>query len=264
MKKHICDPLKLEVEELEYPPLLGSENPSDNVKVTKSTLTKGTARFTRTEFHADETKSNKKQLARDSTNVALEWQSFSELGTDHGFSLSYEILHSEGFGIYGKHTSESMSADIAKKVGDSSWKRIEKHLLRLDEESGHREVFLQAGWAQLFAEPFEELWLAAMAQHAHYVLEDDFAFGYLTAQIDQKRDIEAHFLRGKKSIESASLGGLVRSSEQHKKTQQTLTEMKRLIEDGQSVARSASLAHKSGFGTSEAANKKLWTRHSKK
>lgn len=258
MKKHGRDTPKLEVEESEFPSLFGDDN------FKEVTFSKGTSRFSQITFLGGNPEKNKNLTEHEPAKIALEWQSYSELDTDHGLSLSHEILFSEGFGNSTKHTIESMSAQIAEKVGERAWKSIETHLLGLDEESGHRKVFLQAGWAQLFAEPFEELWLAAMAQHAFYVLENDFAFGYLTAQIDQKRDIETHFLRGKKSIESASLGGLARSSEQHKKTQQTLTEMNRLIENDLSIARAASLAYKNGFGTSDAANKKLWARHSKK
>ena len=102
-----------------------------------------------------------------------------------------------------------------------------------------------------------------MAQHAFYVLEDDFAFGYFTAQLDQKRENETHFLRGKKSLESAKLGGKVRSSIVKPETESTLREVKRLVGAGHSLSRSAELAHRNGFGTSPSANKRLWNRHKK-
>lgn len=259
MKKDDHNTPKLSVKLSKLPSL------SPEVKFAEVRYTKGTTQFSRLVVAVDDLKNSKlKQTVRKPDSLGLEWQTFSELNADHGLALSYQILISAGFCDTTKHTIESMTAEITENVGEQSWQQIEKNLLELDKENGLREIFLQAKWVELFAEPYEELWLAAMAQHAFYVLENDFAFGYLTAQIDQKRNLESHFLRGENSIKSASLGGLARSHALQNKTHQILNEMKRLIASGQSVARSADLAHKHGFGTSQGANKKLWERHSKK
>lgn len=259
MKKDDHSTPKLTVKKSERPSAPGE------IRLKQVEYTKGTTQFSMLITSADDLKNSKmKQTECKPKSLGLEWQIFAELNENHGLSLIHEILFLEGFNYKAKHTIESMTAQICEKIGAQAWETVEKHLLELNDENGHREIFLQAKWVELFAEPYEELWLAAMAQHAFYVLENDFAFGYLTAQIDQKRKLESHFLRGENSIKSASLGGLARSNALQKKTHRTLNEMKRLIESGQSVARSADLAHKHGFGTSQGANKKLWERHSKK
>lgn len=259
MKKDDHSTPKLTVEKSELPTAPGE------IRLKQVEYTKGTTQFSMLITSADDLKNSKmKQAECKPKSLGLKWQILAELNEDHGLSLIHEILFLEGFGSNTKHTIESMTAQICEKIGAQAWETVEKHLLELNDENGDREIFLQAKWVELFSEPFEELWLAAMAQHAFYVLGDDFAFGYLTAQIDQKRNLESHFLRGKNSVKSASLGGLARSNALQKKTRQTLTEMERLIASGHSVARSAKLAHKNGFGTSQSANKKLWERHSKK
>ena len=196
--------------------------------------------------------------------IGLKWQRLSELNPDHGLSNSFEVLFGDSFGGLGQKSTTDLISEIRDEVNESVWKRIKGHLATLGgegDEHGHRRVFLVAAWAELFAEPFGEVWLSAMAQHAFYVLEDDFAFGYLIAQLDQKRENETHFLRGRKSLESAKLGGKVRSSILKPETERTLKEVKRLNGAGHSLSRSAEFAHRNGFGTSPSANKRLWNRH---
>ncbi len=133
----------------------------------------------------------------------------------------------------------------------------------LDDE-GKAKIFIVAAWAQLFAEPYQETWLAAMAHHAYFVHHDDFAFGYLTALLDQKKGSEEHFLRGRETLKSASLGGVARSAATKMKTNRTLAELSRLLATGHTLARASDLAFKNGFGSSPMANCKLWNRHLKK
>lgn len=262
MKKRNTDKLKTKVKEVSF------ESVDGVLSSTTTTLFKGAVQFTKTSYSPELAFLYEKtpQSEGDSPpKLTLDWQSYSELDTEHGMFLVYEILFSEDFGNLTKRSIENMSTQIAQKVGDQSWKTIEKHLKGFGNETELQKVFLQATWAELFAEPLEELWLAAMAQHAFFVLEDDFAFGYLIAMLDQKlNNNESHLLRGKKNIESAKLGGQAKARMQLETTKNTLQEMARLIQDGQTIARSATLAHKNGFGSSETANKRLWTRHSKK
>jgi hypothetical protein len=126
------------------------------------------------------------------------------------------------------------------------------------------DAFIVAGWVDLFEEPFQEVWLAAMALHAYAFQENDFAFGYLIALLDQKKNSESHFLRGKQTLRSAAQGGIAKSSVTRPETLRTLTELSRLVSDGHSLARASELAFKNGFGASAAANKKLWNRNNKK
>lgn len=200
--------------------------------------------------------------------VALEWQGFSELDEDHGFSATYGVLCNTPFvSLKAEKPTSEIVAEIEAKVGPENWSRVERHLESLGnkaDKNGHRRVFLVAFWAEIFAEPFGELWLAAMAQHAYYVLENDFAFGYLTALLDQKQQNEAHFLRGKKGLDSAKRGGSARAQQSKANTQAVLHAMELHHAAGKSTARAAELALRSGHGSSAEANRKLWSRHRKK
>ena len=248
---------KLVIEEAEFPTLAGDQN------FTEIKRTKGTVQFT--SLHFPPNVGVVKKIKNDNVlkRPHLKWQGYTELTEDHGFSLSYDVIFASAPEHSGIRNTAKLPLEIAESIGESAWARIEEYLSTLDDDSGHRDIFIRAAWAQLFAEPYEELWLAAMAQHAYYILEDDYAFGYLTALLDQKRNNEEHFMRGRKSVESAQLGGQTRAKQQSLKTAQTLHEMARLAESGQTIARAATLAFKNGFGSSEAANKRLWTRHSK-
>lgn len=261
MKQRKKDTPKLIVKKTEFP-LIGEDGVGLATK-----LTKGTVQFSSNSFPLDYAQKNAekgKNSKLESAEIYLKWQGYSELKEDHGFSEMYQVLFAKFGYELRENDLEKMSDEIAQEIGEASWSRVERFSLTLDRESGHREVFIKAAWAEVFAEPFEELWLASMAQHAYYVLEDDFAFGYLTALLDQKRNNEALFLRGEKNLADSKLGGELRPRTDNLRTTKTLSEMARLIGEGHTIARSASIAFKNRFGSSEGANKKLWTRHSKK
>ena len=93
---------------------------------------------------------------------------------------------------------------------------------------------------------------------------NEYAVGYLVALIDQKKNSEHHFLRGKGTLDSAKLGGLAKSATTKAKTKRTMTELLRLVSAGHSVSRASELAFKNGFGSSTMANKKIWSRNFKK
>lgn len=200
--------------------------------------------------------------------LALPWQGLLELDLDHGFSVSYGVFFDTPTGtVLNRKPTADIIAEIQAELGAENWGRIDRHLATLGDETdkeGHRRIFLVAAWAELFTEPFCEVWLAAMAQHAYYVLQNDYAFGYLTALLGQKQQNETHFLRGKKSVVSASAGGHARAEKSRSNTQAVLRAMERYIAAGKSVARAAELAQRNGHGTSAEANRKLWHRHRKK
>lgn len=204
----------------------------------------------------------------ENAKMVLQWQGLSELSDDHGCATTFEVLFNSPLGaVRGQKPTLEIVGEIQAELGTKVWERIEQHLNTLADEAdenGHRRTFLVAAWAELFTEPFSEVWLAAMAQHAYFVLQDDYAFGYLTALLDQKQQNEMHFLRGQKSIASASAGGQARAQKSRPNTQAVLRAMERHLEGGKSVARAADLAHRNGHGTSAEANRKLWTRHRKK
>ena len=112
--------------------------------------------------------------------VWLKWQSYQELCDDHGQAATFGVLFDAGFLRGGDRNPTALAAEIKSEIGDVAWQRVEKHLSKLGNESDectHKETFLIACRAELFSEPYEELWLAAMAHHAYFVEENDFAFG---------------------------------------------------------------------------------------
>jgi hypothetical protein len=198
-------------------------------------------------------------------HVGLDWQRYSELQVDHGQSAICETLDPLGLYILSENKRSELLEEIKTKIPKHSWSNLQAHFRNLKNENSNDliDILIVAGWVDLFQEPFQEIWLAAMAKHAYYIEENDFAFGYLIALLDQKKNSEQHFLRGKQTLKSATLGGLAKSSSTKPQTQKTLTEISRLITTGHTASRASELAFKNGFGSSVGGNKKLWTRNRK-
>jgi len=93
---------------------------------------------------------------------------------------------------------------------------------------------------------------------AHLGLE----LGRLENEYRLKSDHETNAKRGESSTIGASAGGKATAKVRSKKTQQVLAAMASRIKDGDKIANAARLTYKiDGFGSSQAANRKLWSRH---
>ncbi len=77
----------------------------------------------------------------------------------------------------------------------------------------------------------------------------------------KKKPYEPHALRGIAVSDAAGRGGAKRRRNLEPATRAVLAEMKRLIDNGQSISRAADLTAQKGIGTSKDANRKLWRRH---
>ena len=229
------------------------------------TFEKGVVRLTKFSHISDDVDSEKLIVCE--TNLVLDWESYHELGQDHGHIICAGILEDRGFGLLSESRLSEVYSEIRHKISNVSLELIQHRLSAFDKESEPaflKEVFIVALWAEIFEEPYSVFWLAAMAQHALYIRRNEYAFGYFAGLLDQRSHNEEHLLRGKHTLKSASDGGLARASKLRPQTSQTLREMKRLIEAGQSLSRAAALSHINGHGESDAANRKLWYRHQKK
>ena len=198
----------------------------------------------------------------------LPWQAYNETNPDHGLLLIFDLLQATPFAYQvSAKTRERVREKIRRTVHKNYWRAFQHHLNELpgdvgpDERTAFEDVILCAIWADINTERFEPIWLAAMAQHAYWIEQNEYAFGYLVALLDQQRSNEPHFLRGQKAVVSASEGGKIRASKTRKSTDSVLAEMARLADNGQSISRAADLAYRNGFGASAGANKKLWYRH---
>jgi len=231
---------------------------------------KGAVRFTKSYFFFNDELSEKRkalveELGPAENRWSFEWQDFSELQVDYGLGEIFSVLEQAGFGW--KPAGRNILAEIQEKTAAKDWSLIEAKLSTFgayEDADERREIFLVAVWAELHAERFEEVWLAAMAQYAYFVKNDQFAFGYLVALLDQKRENERHLLRGKNTVESARLGGEARSKGLQPRTDRVLREIEKLVQSGQTIAQSARIAAKRGHGKSAEANIRLWRRHLKK
>jgi len=198
---------------------------------------------------------------------ALRWQGMTELDSDHGMSIICGTLMDADLWILRPSRRNELFLQVKGRLNESSWAQVSESLRQTateEDEDDVRDVVLVGLWAELFAEPLSDLWLAAMAYHAYFVERNDFAFGYLTAQLDQRRETEKDFLRGRKSVESGRAGAEIRAKHSHAETERVLREIKRLVQRGHSISRAASIAAHGGVGSSPSANRKLWERHSKK
>ena len=199
--------------------------------------------------------------------LALRWEGLTELGADHGLSICFSILNDAGLiAITRKHQNRLLS-DIQGKLNNSAWLKFSEHLLSIDnseEIEGGGSVFIVAAWAELFSEPFGEVWLAAMAGHAYSVKGNDFAFGYMTSLLDQKQSNEEHFLRGSTILKGSKEGGAARRRNLSPITQKVLDEMVRLISSGHTAKGAAEVTARRKIGTSTVANLALWNRRKKK
>ncbi|MBG6199961.1 hypothetical protein IWQ48_001079 [Labrenzia sp. EL_13] len=146
--------------------------------------------------------------------------------------------------------------------------------------NGGDETF---GSLSLFFEPFTRQWFELRIAHEIWLLEGLFdqcskrgdvaAFwvsmlfscaGKIGRMVESYRWRFAygdHALRGKRTKEAASEGGIARSSELSAQTKATLDEMNGLIKQGKSLSDAARFAFKNGFGTSANANRALWYAH---
>lgn len=244
----------------------------NGLEIEHTTITKGIVKFSTSQAVGDNRPQPRNQQ---SAHLGLHWQTYSELGSDHGFGAAYGVLFDNKNFDVPPEDFEALLAIFRQTSDQIQYDRLIAHIehinqmtfqeVLLDENSvEHSLNFLRAAWADEYSEPFSPVWLAAMALYAYYVEENDFAFGYLTAILDQKLANEADFLRGKRTVESAKQGGEMRSAIHSNRTRAVLSEMKRLIDAGQPVSNAAGRAYSNGFGSSTEANRKLWNRHRQK
>ena len=250
-------PTSIDREVREFPGILGGK-----IKVSKAQ--RGIVQFST--FYAEFTHTHNTKIVFKG-RLALDCEGYSELMIDHADSVICEILHPLGLHMPTEEKISQLLTEIKAATINTGWEHFDSYLLKLRNECDEEKdtnAFIVASWAQLYEEPFQQVWLAAMAKHALYFESNDYAVGYLVALIDQKKNSEHHFLRGKGTLDSAKLGGLAKSATTKAKTNRTMTELLRLVSTGHSVSRASELAFKNGYGSSTMANKKIWSRNFKK
>lgn len=202
-----------------------------------------------------------------SKGLRLAWQDAEELQKAHGLLSCALVLNGKEHGGLGRKLIENIKADIARLVGQDSFAYIDAAAPPIgatDKEPDLHAIFFRAVWGQLFAEDLSIGWLAAMAEHAYFVKKDEFAFGYMTALLDQKRGREKTFLSGAKSNAGSAAGGKTRSATFASKRAKVIREMVPLVMKHGNISLAAEITFKRGIGKSKCANRRLWYDHGPK
>jgi hypothetical protein len=108
--------------------------------------------------------------------------------------------------------------------------------------------------------PDEENWLRGVIAE---VAIDAYLAGR-HVQAAWGKDFEQHAVRGEKVLHGAAQAGALRRRTVEPSSQRVLEEMGRLLDRKQTVSRAAELAFEGGFGSSPAANQKLYYRTKRK
>jgi len=197
----------------------------------------------------------------------LQVQSMLELTVDQGYSSAVAVLDRADLWAFPRKRWDELAAQIRSKVPKSHWLEIEARLRPVPVAERMPDIvadrYLVAVWADLFAPPLGNLWLAANAMFLYEEEGNEFAFGYLTALLNGREASEKDVLRGRRSVDSARQGGQVRAASHAARTRKVLDELGRLIGEGHSVKRASELAAANHVGSSAEANRKLWSRHSR-
>jgi hypothetical protein len=232
----------------------------DGLTMRSVSLERGSVRFS--ELSSTETLPAISAVSQTAEHgFALQWESFTQLDADHGLLVINSILREAGLTNLPPPELDELIEEIRLKVGPKRWSEIGACLTSIDKLGQDREALIVAVWTDLFVEKLSDVWLAAMAQYAYYVKEADYAFGYLTAQLNRRQEFELHFIRGKKIVENARMGGHTKASRSARTTDGVLREMRQLVANGMKVGKAAELAFRKGKGTSPGANVRLFNRH---
>lgn len=238
--------------------------------LTKVTLSDGISEHSYLEFTSEVPLDWEKYIAPIGKMPLVRSDFFPALDTDHAWSVCYPILV-ERVWDGSSALSPSQIDQIRERLGPCRWNVLRQEVAEIEEF--HREsasyssaaVFsLTAVWVDLFCDAFSPEWYAAQAMYAHVVRGNDFAFGYLVCELDQKIRNETSFLRGEKIRASAAVGGRTTAASVAGQSAAVLEEMQRLHARGHTISRAAQIAHDNGFGTSSTANRQLWTRRERK
>ncbi|WP_417435317.1 hypothetical protein [Hoeflea sp.] len=196
-----------------------------------------------------------------SKGLKLEWQDAVELQAANGFISCAVVLNGAEYGGLGRKPIEKIKADILRLLGKDGFAHFEAvapPIGATDKGPNLHAIFFRATWVQFFAEKLSIDWLAAMAEHAYFVKNDEFAFGYMTALLDQKRGKERFFMSGAKSSAGASDAGKARSAKYKAQRAMVIREMLPLVKEHGNISLAAEIAAKRGIGKSKNANRKLW------
>jgi hypothetical protein len=208
-----------------------------------------------------ETLSENSAESRLSDDGLLLWESLSELDPENGVIIVFETLDDAELLDLPPQKLDKLTEEIRLNLDPQEWSEFGARLARIDKLGQDREPLIVAFWAACCAEKLGNVWLAAMAYHAFFENEADYAFGWLTAQLYRRAEFEAHFMRGKKIVEDARKGGKSRATKRIAATSSVLRDMRASIEKGEKVSTAARLAFKRGKGKSPGANIRLWGRH---
>jgi hypothetical protein len=201
---------------------------------------------------------NKIELGYPESKTGFSARQLNLLGDDTWLGEVLSVLSAHGWNKGHVILSDEIVERVRERLGS---KVIEDARERYDDD--WRNFILEVAAAH-FVQPLTRLWYAANLISLYYVHQDDIAFGYLWSEYNIRLRHETDAVRGSKTKKSASAGGRVRGSAFSAQRQRVLSEIKRHLLAGHSISRASHLAFSNGYGTSAAANRKLFHRARKR
>lgn len=196
------------------------------------------------------------------TQIDQFWPSIEKLANrcdlvlqEHGFPPAAEMVRHDGAG---KWWRPPLDGPKRPPTGET-WKFTRGNAL-----------------AQEFSDDFSDAWYAgrlgfqcrlALLHHQNgddgkpFLFSIIFHIATLRKDWIWRRGQKASILTGKPVRKGAKLGGEMRAGKFRPQTSNIIEEMRRLINNGQSISRAAELVASNGLGKNKEANRALWKRH---
>lgn len=214
---------------------------------------------------------NLKKIMPDTESVLDDFAKLDKRTVGGIRATELEVFHEshwygECFAVLSAHGWLGKSGELASHIIDHVVEHYgQSEIDEAKEQYGTEwEPYIKELAAVRLAKPLSRLWYAANMLSLYYIHHDEMRLGYLWAEYKMRLRHEQDSFRGKKSVESARGGGEQRAKHFQNKRGQIFEAMTHFIRGGHSIANAARQAHKSGFGVSAEANRKLWNRHHEK
>ena len=106
------------------------------------------------------------------------------------------------------------------------------------------------------------VFIAASVHYHRHISNDDFSAGYLLRDLENILEgVEVDIIKARKLRSAASAGGKAKATARRSEKEEIISEMRRLIDGGMSVARAAGILATRGLGSTGGSNRKAWYRH---
>ncbi|SEB51282.1 hypothetical protein [Rhodobacter sp. 24-YEA-8] len=161
----------------------------------------------------------------------------------------------EKFGLYDPDENEIGPA-VRYFIGDI---RLKELAARFASRWTHAAIFEYCWMNFHHSSP---AFIASAIHYHQHLSNDDFSAGYLLRDLENILEgVEIDIIKARKLKSAASAGGKAKASARRSEKEEIITEMRRLVDGGMSVARAAEILASRGLGATRSSNSKTWYRH---